>query len=272
MTVSNSATEPERNVYVLADARARGQIVPSVGRAVMILRTLAAGPPTATLAGLSAQLELPRSSTLALCNTLVATGLLVRDHTKAYRLGPGVLELSRAYLDQTGLPVEFQRLCRELHALPEQTLVLSVLEGTDAIYIAQRRGSLPVGVSYALGVRLPANCTASGKALLASLPAAELETLYATRGALPALTSNSIVEYAALDQILADVRRNGYAIDDEETALGMMCVGVPVHDGAGRVVAAIAASMPKAALRMERLPHMVAEIQRLAGRLQASLG
>lgn len=248
--------------------------MPSVGRAVMILKTLAAGPRTASLAALSAGLGLPRSSTLALCNTLVATGLLVRDDDKAYRLGPGVLELSRAYLDQTDLPAEFQRLCRELEVLPEQTLVLSVLERTDAIYIAQRRGSIPVGVSYDLGVRLPANCTASGKVLLSGLQRAEVDAVYADMAlnTLPRLTANSIADYAVLTQQLAEIRRDGYAVDDEETALGMMCVGVPVRDAGGRVTAAVAASTPKAALRVDRLPWVISEIQRLAGGLSATLG
>src|SRR4051812_33074729 len=86
-----------------------GQTVPSVTRAVRILNALAAGPANASLASLSRRLQLPRSSALALCNTLVETGLLVRNPDGTYRLGSHVLELSRSFLGQTDLHSEFER-------------------------------------------------------------------------------------------------------------------------------------------------------------------
>src|SRR5580704_15313095 len=97
-----------------------GQVVPSVIRAGAILDALASGPPTATLAALSQRLGYPRSSTLALCNSLVVAGLLLRDADGAYRLGPHTLELSRAYLGRTDLLSEFRRAVAEDSFLPDQ--------------------------------------------------------------------------------------------------------------------------------------------------------
>src|SRR4051794_19503101 len=118
--------ECERGEFVSGQARMDRQVVPSVARAVRILNALAAGPGSASLASVSRRLELPRSSTLALCNTLVEAALLVRNGDGTYRLGPQVLELSRSFLKQTDLHSEFVRVVAELNVLPEQTVVCAV--------------------------------------------------------------------------------------------------------------------------------------------------
>src|SRR6185312_12895071 len=161
-----------------APARGEGQVVPSVLRAARILDALASGPPRATLASLSLGLGIPRSSTLALCNSLVETGLLARDPDGLYSLGSHTLELSRAFLGQTDFHSEFQRAVPELGVLPEQTLVCAVLRDRDVVYIGRRPGTSPLGVSYEIGMRLPAHCTATGLSILASLPEETVEKRY----------------------------------------------------------------------------------------------
>jgi len=252
----------------------RGQVVPSVERAIGILNTLASQQLPATLASLSQQLELPRSSTLALCNTLQRAGLVVRDGNKMYRLGPSTLELSRAYLAETDLHGEFQRLCRKLNVLPEQTLVLGVLNGADTVYIGQRPGLVPVAMSYELGLHLPAHCTATGKALLSALDPDDVQALYGRddNAILPTLTPKSVNNLPTLVEQLAEGRERGYTIDDEETSLGMVCVGSPVRDATGSVVGAVATSMVKAAVGAKGVSRAASEIRRLAAHLSAALG
>lgn len=251
---------------------AAGQLVPSVGRAVQILEALAAGPPTATLAALSRRLAIPRSSALALCNTLVRTGLMNRESDGSYRLGPGVVALGRAYLTQTDLHTEFARLTRRAAVLPEETLLLSVRDGSDVVYIGHRIGRRPVAVSYDLGLRLPAHCTASGKALLAALPPDELRDLYPSDERLPSLTPQSITKVSALVRELAETKARGYAVDDEELAPGMMCVGVAVPDRTGHAVGAVAVGMVKAAMADGTLTKAVSEMQQLADSISLALG
>jgi IclR family transcriptional regulator, blcABC operon repressor len=248
------------------------QVVPSVLRAVRILDTLAAEPASISLASLSRRLELPRSSTLALCNTLVATELLVRNPDGTYKMGPHVLELGRALLGQTDIHSEFERVLAELNVLPEHTIVCAVLRGHDAVYIGRRRGNHPVGVSYEIGIRLPAHCTASGLAMLSSLPDEQLTARYSEPDALATLTVHSISSLPELLDRVAEVRSRGYAIDDEETALGMLCIGAAVSDGSGAAVGAVAASMAKAALQMRELPSIATDVQELASQISAALG
>jgi DNA-binding IclR family transcriptional regulator len=258
----------------LSAPRRGGQIVPSVIRAVRILNALAEGPAQASLASLSRRLELPRSSTLSLCNSLVDTGMLERDANGCYRLGPHTLELSRSFLRQADLHTEFQRALAELNVLPEQTVVCAVLSDRDVIYVGRRPGSVPLGVSYEIGMRLPAHCAASGLAILSSMADDELIERYGPleeRG-LEALTSHSITSAAELLARLAEVRRRGYAIDDEETAPGMLCVGVAVHGSTNRAVGAVAVSLAKGALPRREVRGVAAEVGRLATRISVGLG
>jgi IclR family transcriptional regulator, blcABC operon repressor len=252
--------------------RRSGQLVPSVIRASRILDALAAGPPTATLATLSRQLGYPRSSTLALCNSLVEVGLLQRDADGAYRLGPHVLELSRAFLGQTDLQSEFRRVLDESSFLPEQTLVCSVLRGRDVIYVGRRPGTRPLGVTYDIGLRLPAHCTASGLAMLSTLDGDELDRLYEGAERLEQLTPRSISTPAELRRRLATVRERGYAVDDGETAPAMLCLGATVRDEAGASVGAVAVSMPKGALTEAEVAADADELKRFAERISHGLG
>lgn len=257
-----------------SDRPGGGQTVPSIARAVRILNALASGPPSASLATLSRRLQLPRSSALSICNTLVDTGLLVRDGDGTYRLGPQILALSRAFLSQTDLHTEFGRVVAELNVLPQQTIVCSVLRDRDVVYIGRRPGRYPLGVNYEVGTRLPAHCTASGVALLGGLSdEAIVERFAADDGrSLPSLTARSISSVGELLERVAEARQLGYAVDDEETAIGMLGVGAVVRDSAGDVVGAVAASIAKAAVQEREVPGIAADVQRLAAQVSARLG
>lgn len=253
-------------------ARGRGQLVPSVIRASRILDTLAAGPPSATLASISRRLGYPRSSTLALCNSLVEAGLLLRDADGSYRLGPHTLELSRAFLSRTDLLTEFRRAVAETSSLAEQTLVCAVLRGRDVIYLGSRPGTSPLGVTYDVGLRLPAHCTASGLVMLSALDEAELDALYADVDDFERLTARSLSDVGELRERLATTRERGFAVDDEETALGMLCIGAAVRDDAGETVGAVAVSMPKGARTKADLDADAEALRRLAERISRALG
>ena len=252
----------------------RRQFAPSLARGVKVLEALATSAAPKSLASISRCLDLPRSSTLALCNTLVSAGLVVRDTAGTYRLGPHVLVFSSSYLSQSDLPREFERQCHVLNVLPEHTLVLSVLDGAEVTFIGRRRGAHPVAISYQLGMRLPANCTASGKALLYSLEPDELRSLYRNHAqdGLPALTPQSIVNLEALIEDFAGAVGRGYAIDDEESSPGTICLGAPVSDITGRAIGAVAVSMVKAALTADELVVVASELCRLTATMSIALG
>jgi DNA-binding IclR family transcriptional regulator len=147
-----------------------------------------------------------------------------------------------------------------------------VLRGRDVIYVGRRPGTNPLGMAYDIGLRLPAHCTASGLAMLSTLEQPKVEELYLDRGELEQLTPRSISNVGELWPRLAATRKQGYAIDDEETALGMVCVGAAVRDDAGETVGAVAVSMPKGARSKAELARDADEVRHLAAGISQALG
>lgn len=248
-------------------------IVPSIIKAVHILDTLAAAKEPMTLAELTQRLELPKSSVLALCTSLAMTGMLSRLDSGAYRLGMHLVDLSHAYLSNIDLTREFVSTWDALAMLPGEGIVLGVLDGSDVVYVACRNGDLPLGVTYRIGMRLPASCTATGKALLSTLPDERIRAIYHNTE-LGQLTPHSHKTLKALLKDLHETRLRGYAIDDEETREGMCCYGAPVFDASGNyAIAAVAvSSLKRPAVRggTHSIPQVVLEFARaLSKRLGA---
>jgi DNA-binding IclR family transcriptional regulator len=246
--------------------------VPAVVKAVRLLEVLAAAKEPLALAPLTNALGLPKSTIHALCSTLVHSGLVRRFENGSYHLGSHVMDLSHAFLARTDLTAEFTSLGESLCLLPEETIILSVLDGADVVYISCRNGSRPLGLNFRIGMRLPANCTASGKALLSTFPEERVVELAKASG-LPALTRKSVTELPALMKQLQSVRRLGYSVDDEETHDGMVCLGAPVFDSnSTQAIAGIGVSLLKSATDARQKSSAIQAIQHMAMELSKRLG
>jgi DNA-binding IclR family transcriptional regulator len=239
-------------------------VVPSVLKAARLLDEVAASREALSLGDLAARLALPKSSTLGLCTSLTVCGLLKRFDDGTYHLGTHLVDLAHAYLSRTDLTKEFAQALDALGAFEEEGAVLAVRDGADVVYVACRNGNLPVGISYRIGMRLPASCTATGKALISTLSDQEIKQLYRGKR-LPRLTAKSCRGVGALLEELHTVRRQGYAMDNEETRDGMCCLGVPIGDPAdGPAVAAVAVSMLKGSGTARKREQAVATLKELA--------
>ena len=244
---------------------------PAVERAIVILRAVAAGHEALSLSALTDSLSLPKSSVLGICNTLVKGGLLRRTPEKTYRLGMGLVDLARNYLETSNPVDHFIEAWNSLEKVPEETVVLSVLEGTEVVYVACRNGTRGLSFNYRIGMRLPASCTASGKALLSTLPQDAVANLF--HDPLPQLTTRSAARLADLRRDLNTARQRGYAVDREETREGMCCIGAPVFTLSGRpATAAVAVSMLTAEFRSGQRQHVIDTVMTLARRLSDRLG
>ena len=220
-------------------------VVPSVLKAVRLLDEVAASRDPLSLGELCARLELPKSSTHSLCNSLTLAGLLKRQDDGTYHLGTHIVDLAHAYLSRTDITREFGQALDTLEFFDEEGAVLAVRDGADVVYVACRNGRLPVGLTYRIGMRLPTSCTATGKALISTLGDDEIRRLFRDKP-LPKLTARSCGSINALLQELQEVRAQGFALDSEETREGMCCVGVPILDpGRGQAIPAVAVSMLK---------------------------
>ena len=243
-------------------------LAPAVTRAATILDVLAendgeaAGP-----SEIARRLGLPKSSIANICGALADAGLVRRVGT-GFALGRRLAELGGAYLATVDQVQEFYEASRQLEAGSEETVQFAVLDGLEMTYLARHDGRQPVRLTSGIGRRLPASCTATGKAALASLDDAELARRFQGVTVLPTLSKRSHRTVDALMADLGEVRRRGYAMDDEETMEGVVCYGVMVRGrqpGEGPYAASI--TLLKVRATEERVPTLLADLRWLAQQL-----
>ncbi|MFT3833337.1 MAG: IclR family transcriptional regulator [Micropruina sp.] len=240
--------------------------VPALTRAMAIVDLLAdAGQVGLTVADIAARTGIAKSTTALLCTVLESEGM-ARRHDGRYRLGRRFLGLAADYLATVDDLEEFYAEVRRLPIVSREAARLALLDGTDVIYLARYEASgRPRRMTGGIGDRFPASITATGKVMLATLPAEAVEDRY--RGKLlPRYTERSIQALPDLLRDLADVRERGYAIDDEETNLGQVCYAVAVRNAPDEV-ASLSVSSTMTRERAGELPAaaVVAELERLAG-------
>ena len=215
-----------------------------------------------TLTEISRSAELNMTTSLRIASTLESAGYLRRDpETKRYRPSLKVLQLGFAALRtmdirQAARP-HLERLSRETG----ETVSHAVLDGFEIVYVDRVRNRSIVGVVLGLGSRLPAHCTSMGKAILAFLPDDQLRTRL--NGAqLDSCTASTISDIETLKADLAKVRRQGYAVNNQELAIGLRAVAAPIRGEQGSVLAAINISgstetISRSRLRQELAPLLV---------------
>ncbi|MEO5689654.1 MAG: IclR family transcriptional regulator [Burkholderiaceae bacterium] len=245
--------------------------VPAVSRAVLLLERLARQRRPMSASLLAAELDLPRSSVHGLCNTLLHHGLLRRQGDGGFVIGSGVMHLAQAFVANTNVAQEFGEMWRDIGQSPDESIVLSVLDGTDSVYVAVRNSVRPLGLAFNVGMRLPAHLTGTGKAILAWLPPGTLAALLPL-GPLERLTDHGPRSLAQLHAELAGIRECGYSVDDECVRRGVLSFGAPVFDASGAVVAGIGMCINKAQLARDGTDTHHEAVMRVAHTLSARLG
>jgi DNA-binding IclR family transcriptional regulator len=242
---AHSSPTSQRPPPIAGAAAPATALVPAVSRALSLLDQLAKVREPMSLARLASELALPKSSVHGLCNTLMSYGYLRRQSDGAFLIGPRVMSLAEAFVSGTDVAQEFNALWADRGVSPEETVVLSVLSGTDALYVAVRNSARPLGLAFNVGMRLPAYLSGSGKAMLAFHAPDEVRELLAG-GLSVRLTRKGPRDVEALLKELATTRKRGYSIDDETVREGVFSFGAPVFDASGQAVAGIAVCINKA--------------------------
>lgn len=186
---------------------------------------------------------LPRSSTYHLLKAMISEGFVVHlPEEKRYGLGVAAFEIGSAYLRHDPLERLARPLLAQLVAEVGQTAHLGVLHGRELVYLLKEQPPRPVTLVTDIGVRLPATLTASGRALLAALPPAQVRALFPTPESFVRRTDHGPQTLSQLRRILADEKRQGYAVEDSHITPGVASVASAAVDYAGHPVAAISIS------------------------------
>jgi IclR family pca regulon transcriptional regulator len=242
-------------------------------RGLNILSLYTRETPALTLTEITRATKLNKTTVYRILSTLENAGYLVRDaDTKRYRPGLKVLQLGFASISSLEVRQVARRYLKTLSQQVGETVSLSVLDGTDIIYVDRVRNQRIVGVVLGLGSRLPAHCASMGKAMLAHLPSHELSQ-YLDQVSLQSCTAKSLVDRQALEAELAVVRSQGYATNDEELEMGLRAVAAPIWDNSNHVVAAVNITGSTSSISQERLVGDLAEaVRHTAAQISQALG
>ena len=245
--------------------------VPAVERALLILEEVAHYSTGVSLPELVRKLGLPRSSVHCHLLTLERMGYLHRDEQNGrYMFGLKFFSLANHAIAGLGL----RRLGGpHLYALMRKTgmtVHMGVLDRHEAVLIEaiDSPGSSRIGTW--VGRRMPVHCTAVGKALVCSWSDEQIEQLIA-RG-LTRYNENTIASAGKLKADLATTRAVGYSVDDEEEAIGSRCIGGPVLDGMGRIVAAVSVAGTTSQINEDRFAALAQEVKATAALISQQLG
>jgi DNA-binding IclR family transcriptional regulator len=225
--------------------RTPGAQVPAAQQVLRLLTHLAhrAGPQPA--GRIAEELGLPRSTTYHLLKVLIDHGFVVHlPEERRYGLGVAAFEIGSAYTHQEPLTRLARPLLARLVDSVGHNAHLAVLHGREVLYVIEERAPGRPPLVTDVGVRLPAHLAASGRAMLAALPAAQVRALFPDRSAFVQRHDTGPTTLPALRRVLTDVRSRGFAEEDGEITPGFASVAAAVHDHSGYPAAGLAVTFP----------------------------
>ncbi|AJY75915.1 hypothetical protein VN24_16865 [Paenibacillus beijingensis] len=219
-------------------------VVKSADRVLDIFELLAQEKSPMSLMDVARKLDVPTSSLYKLLQNLLRRGYVTTSaNEKLFSLGPKLFETCSAYSHNISLTEEFQRISEGIAAEINESVYLSILDGKQVLYIAEKQSAHPIRFVSHMGMRLPAHSTAMGKVQLSTMSDSELKNLYSDHE-LGALTSRTITK---MDELLREVnviRNDGVGFSYGEAVDGVQCAAAPIFNAEGRSIAAISVSIP----------------------------
>jgi len=265
--VSRLPVAPETDgVASTSDTRS----VVALRRGLAILDVFSLGRRELGVNEIARALGMHKSTVSRLCSTLEQSGYLARDAaSEKYRLGARIQQLTGA--SSVELRTAARDVLRQLVESSGETVTMVVRDGLDIVTIEVLDGPRMVRMQARVGARTQIHASAGAKAILASLPPDELSRII-DGWPLSRLTANTIISKDALIDHLAETLTRGFSIDHEEMEIGLRCVGAPVRDQSGEVVAAIAVSAPRHRLNDDGIDRLGRLVRDAADAISSRLG
>lgn len=213
------------------------EFVQSLDRGLAVIRSFSAETPELTLSDVARATGLNRASARRFLHTLVELGY-VRTDGRLFALRPKILELGYAYLSSLSLPEVAMPHLEQLVEKVHESSSVSVLDGDDVVYVARVPTRRIMRIAIAVGTRFPAYATSMGRVLLAGQTDEWLDE-YLRHASLTSITSRTIADPKRLRTELRRIRKDGYALVDQELEDGLRSIAAPIRDVDNRVVAAV---------------------------------
>lgn len=269
-SAATGADTPER--HDPDEARLGRDFVQSLERGLMVLRCFTPDQPDLSVTEVAERTCISRAAARRILFTLERLGYTGRNRAGLFHLQPAVLTLGYGYIAGQQLPQiarpYLQAVAEQLHGSSS----LGVLDHYDVMFIARARSPSLVSTTVDIGSRLPAHVTALGRVLLADLPEDQIE-VYLEGARVQRLTEFTKVDRGAIRQAVRDARDERYSLVDQELAIGVRAIAVPVYDQTGSVVASLNVSVADTRPTAEEvLERCLPVLRRAAAQISAALG
>jgi IclR family transcriptional regulator, KDG regulon repressor len=234
----------------------KSERIKSIDKALDLLEFLSGNGNEIGIAEISKRLEMGLSTVHRILNTLKSRGYVIQNQKNTkYRLGIKLFELGCEVQNTKSLIKIIRPYLRKLSKMINETINLAILEGKEVIYLDTIESSEILRTGIHQGTRLPAHCTALGKALLAFLPEQDFNDLYKNNETLVSITPNSISSFDELKKELKKVKEQGYAMDREEFKAGINCISYPIFNANKEAIAAISLTGPATRLTLDKMEN-----------------
>ena len=263
---------PPAEATATEDARLGRDFVQSLERGLLVLRCFTPDRPDLSVTEVAERTNISRAAARRILFTLERLGYTARNRAGLFHLQPAVLTLGYGYLAGQQLPQVarpyLQVVAEQLHG----SASLAVIDHCDVVFVARARSPSLVSTTVDVGSRLPAHVTALGRVLLANLPDEQIDR-YLEGAHIQRLTDLTKVDPEQIKQAVLDAREKRYSMVDQELAVGVRAVAVPVYDKSGAVTASINVSVADArATAEEILDRCLPVLRRAAAQITAAIG
>lgn len=247
------------------------QRLSSVATAIALLKCFSEREVEIGVSKLARTLGVAKSTVHRLVTTLVSEGMLEQNPENGkYRLGIALFSLGALVRRRMNLSSEARQDLFALRSITQETVHLAILDQTEIMYVYNLESTQAIRVNSDIGVHKPAFCTANGRAILAFLPEEKIESVIGA--GLIARAPKTNTKPAQLRKVLAQVRKLGYAIEDEESEAGMRALAAPVRDSSGQVVASVGIAGPVQRLSEEVMAKYASAVVETAASISRRLG
>lgn len=245
--------------------------IQTLDRALVILKVLS-GREGMSLTELAEAADQAPATAYRVLSTFAGHGIVEFDSAEQiWSIGPEAFRIGSAFLMRTNLVEQARAVMRDLTAETGETTNLAIADGAQVVFLSQVETHEPIRAFFRPGTRGPIHASGIGKALLAYFPAERLERVVSCAG-LARFTDRTITDRAALLAEIAEIRAQGWAIDDEERTEGMRCIAAPIFNEFREATAGVSISGPTVRVTRARGADLGAQVRSAADRITRAIG
>lgn len=245
--------------------------VQSVERALDIIEAVGADQRGLGLTEIAEKAGLHKSTAYRITATLVDRGYLIKTEEGRYRIGLKYIEVASCFITGLELQTEARPYVAEAASHLGLTSYLGILDGDKVVYIEKMDGISSMRMFLNIGQKVSAYCSSLGKCLLSNFSKVEIDDIMKDCSFIK-FTPNTISSLEELHREIAKVRSRGWAMDDEEYEKGHRCIGAPIYDYRGDIIAAISASGDKHVLTDDRIEEVAGYMVKTAKEISKTMG